>query len=57
MRTPPKGPDSFVLTDKFFETEPPRELRPLRGWRPPTGNPGSATVYEVFFYIFSLISG
>ena len=35
-RAPPKGPDSFVLTYKFFETEPPRELAPpLRGWRPP----------------------
>ena len=25
---PPKGPDSFVLTYKFFETELPRELAP-----------------------------
>ena len=30
-RAPPKGPDYFVLTYKFFETEPPRELAP-----PPT---------------------
>ena len=27
-RRPPKGPDSFVLTYNFFETEPPRELAP-----------------------------
>ena len=41
---PPMGPDSFVLTYKFFETRPPRELvPPLRGRRPPTGNLGSAT--------------
>ena len=47
VRAPPKGPDSFVLTYKFFETELPRELAtPLRGWRPPTGNPGSAAVMD-----------
>ena len=25
---PPKGPDSFLLTYKIFETEPPQELAP-----------------------------
>ena len=40
---PPKGPDSFILTYKFFETELPRELvPPYEVGAPPTGNPGSA---------------
>ena len=44
---PPTGPDSFVLTYKFFETKPPRELAPppSRLAPPPTGNPGSATAF------------
>ena len=33
-RMPPKGPDSFVLTYKIFETLPPRGGRPPRGRRP-----------------------
>ena len=49
-RMPPEGPDSFVLTYKFFETELPRELAsPLQGWRPPTGNPGSAADTGSYF--------
>ena len=44
-RIPPKGPNSFLLTYKFFETQPRRESAPpLRGCPPPPmGNPGSAT--------------
>ena len=45
---PPKGPDSFVLTYKFFETEPPRELAPpYEVGAPPAGNPGSAAAYAM----------
>ena len=41
---PPKGPDSFVLTYKIFETKPPREsTSPYEVHAPPTGNPESAT--------------
>ena len=42
---PPKGPDSFVLTYKIFETLPPQESMPPYEVHapPPTGNPGSAT--------------
>ena len=42
---PPKGPDSFILTYKFFEMKLPRELVPPYevGTSPPTGNPGSTT--------------
>ena len=42
--TPPRVPDSFILTYKIFEMKLPREsTRPLRGPHPPTENPGSAT--------------
>ena len=41
---PPTGPDSFVLTCKIFENVAAWGVHgPLRGPRPPTGNPGSAT--------------
>ena len=43
---PPKGPDSFILTYKYFETYLPRELAPpLTRMAPPTGNPGSVADY------------
>ena len=52
-RAPPKGSDSFALTDEMYDIlrnvvasgvgVPP----PVRGGRPPTGNPGSATVIHV----------
>ena len=46
---PPKGPDSFILTYKFFEMEPPQELAsPLQGLCPPTGNPGSAAAGDQY---------
>ena len=35
----PKGPDSII-----FYTQESGVGTPRRGWRPPTGNPGSATV-------------
>ena len=47
LHAPPKGPDSFVLTYKIFETSPPQESTspPTRSTPPPTGNSGSATAY------------
>ena len=42
---PPTGPNSFVFTYIFVEKCPRRRSTPpLTGPRPPTGNPGSATV-------------
>ena len=38
--TLPKGPDSFVLTNNFFETALYRELAPPMSSASPTGNPG-----------------
>ena len=42
----PKGPDSFILTYNYFETQAHRELvSPYHVGAPPTvGNPGSTTV-------------
>ena len=41
---PPKDPDSFVLTYKISKRNHLGSPHPhLRGPRPPTGNPGSAT--------------
>ena len=39
----PTGPNSIILTHKFYETF--GVSNPLRGWYPSTGNPGSATGY------------
>ena len=46
-RTPPHmEPNSFVFAYIFTEKCPrQRSMPPLTGARPPTGNPGSATVY------------
>ena len=41
---PPMGPNSFVFTYIFTEKHPHRGSTPPTGPRPPTGNPGSATV-------------
>ena len=40
----PKGPNSFVLTHNFRDVT--MSGVPLRGRRPPMGNPGSATEYD-----------
>ena len=55
---PLKGPDSFVLTYKMFETYPPRESMPppYEVHAPPTGNPGSATVYVAWNTSFGVKS-
>ena len=43
---PPKGPDSFVLTYKFYETLPCGELAP------PTGNPGYTSAMCAFQLVY-----
>ena len=49
-RPPPTGPNSFILTCKIFETQPPRGSMapPYEVHAPPTGNPGSATAGVTF---------
>ena len=54
--SPPKGPDSFVLTYKIFRNGAASGVgAPLRGWRPPTGNPGSAAVKVLSKYFYKFI--
>ena len=54
---PPTGPDSFVLTYKFFEMQPSRELAPpYEVGAPPKGNPGSATASKNIFSWYLLIN-
>ena len=56
VRTPPKGPDSFILTYKFFETEPPWDLvPPYEVGAPPMGNPRSTAAIVVAKLSFDLV--
>ena len=53
---PPKGPDSFVSTYKFFEMQPRRVSAPPYEVGALMGNPGSATDLSVSFSIFICVS-
>ena len=51
---PPMGPYSFVFTYIFTKRCPHRRsMPPLKGARPPTGNPGSATgiCHKIIYFI------